>query len=273
MTSKPTQILPKLSSADQEKAGSFASVLKKISPFTMIPTESLIDLAHQVNAVLINDIPGSFVECGVWRGGASFLMADILRQAGVKDRKVWLFDSFEGLPAPQGIDGSAALEWARQTDSPRYFDNCYASLEEVQGIGTELGLAPYTELVKGWFEETLPASRERIGPIAILHIDCDWYSSVLCCLESLYDQVVDGGFVILDDYYEWDGCAVAVHEFLGKRRLSHRIEGSSPGRKAVHTFQTALFRKGQETWKHMYRTLELPDLLRGEVGGNSRCPS
>src|SRR5205814_7704797 len=97
--------------------------LDRIRPFTMVPVESLIELAQQVRAVLLYDIAGSFVECGVWRGGASFLMAELLKQADVHERKVRLFDSFEGIPPPQQIDGSRALEWARDTEGPRYFDN------------------------------------------------------------------------------------------------------------------------------------------------------
>ncbi len=75
------------------------AVLDKVRQFTMVAEASLVDLALQVKYLLVSNIPGDFVECGVWRGGAAFLMAELLRQAGVTDRKVWLFDSFEGLPS------------------------------------------------------------------------------------------------------------------------------------------------------------------------------
>jgi len=233
------------------------SLLEKVRPFTMVPRESLLDLAHLVSAVLTCEIPGNFVECGVWRGGASFLMADLLRQAEVQDRKVWLFDSFEGLPSPEEIDGAEAILYTRNTNSPWYFDNCSASLEDVQRSATELGLAHYTEMVKGWFDQTLPDYRERIGPIAILRIDCDWHSSVRCCLDNLYDQVVDGGFIIFDDYYTFDGCAIAVHQFLGERRLAHRIENVIGEWDGAEYCQSALFRKGKPTWKWMRQLYRL----------------
>jgi hypothetical protein len=134
----------------------------------MVAEASLVDLALQVKQVLVGNIPGDFVECGVWRGGASFLMAELLRQAGVTDRKVWLFDSFEGLPPPEGIDGPAATAYTKNADNPWYFDNCRASLEEVQRIAAELGLVSYTELVKGWFDQTLPNNRDRVGAIGLL---------------------------------------------------------------------------------------------------------
>lgn len=258
MTSDTNRTLPQLQRMARPEPAWMGTcdptqTLDKVRPFTMISAESLLDLAHQVHAVLAYDIPGDFVECGVWRGGASFLMADLLRQAGVRDRKVWLFDSFEGLPAPEEIDGPAAMAYAKNADGPQYFDNCRVSLEEVQRSATELGLAPYTEFVKGWFDQTLPANRDRIGPIAILRIDADWYSSVQCCLENLYDKVVDGGFVILDDYYDFDGCAVAVHQFLGERGLAHRIESVAGRLKDYEYYASAVFRKGSTTWYELHQ--------------------
>ncbi len=203
----------------------FKPTLEKVAwPLTMVPQNRLVHLARLVRRVLAENVRGDFVECGVWRGGAAFLMADLLRRAGVSDRKVWLFDSFEGLPPPQELDGPRAVAYARDTDSPLYFDNCRASLEEVQRSAQRLQVSSYTEFVQGWFEETLPATRARVGPIALLRLDCDWYKSVRCCLDNLYDQVVEGGFVVFDDYFSYEGCAIAVHEFLAERRLPHRLE-------------------------------------------------
>lgn len=204
-----------------------ALALDKVGGFSMIRRHGLVTLGKVVRQVLDEGIPGAFVECGVWRGGASFLMADLLKRAGAKDRKVWLFDSFEGHLPPEEIDGPAALEYAANTDSPEYHDNCRVSVEEVRANARTLGLESYTEIVKGWFQDSVPPNRERIGPIGMLRVDCDFYASVRFCLDTLYDQVVPGGFVILDDYYTYDGCALAVHEFLGGRQLAHRL--LSPG--------------------------------------------
>src|SRR5262245_8392004 len=209
---------------DWDDARDFGAILEQVRPFTMVPSESLLALSRVARATLTYGIPGAFVECGVWRGGSAFVMAEMLRLAGSPDRKVWLFDSYEGLPAPKEIDGPKAFEYTQNTDSPWYHDNCSASLDLVRNAAAGLGLSSYTEFVKGWFDQTLVPTRDRIGPIAILRIDADWYESVRCCLESLYDQVVEGGFVIFDDYYTFDGCAIAVHEFLAGRGLSHRIE-------------------------------------------------
>jgi O-methyltransferase len=215
----------------------------------MVDEGSLIDLAQQVHATVLQGTPGHFVECGVWRGGAAFLMALVLEQLQVRDRRVWLFDSFEGLPAPQPIDGPAAADVA--ANPSRYFDNCIASLEEVQGAARQLGVESYLEIEKGWFEDTLPRHKARVGPIAILRIDADWYEGVSCCLGNLYDQVVSSGFLVFDDYYFYDGCAVALHEFLGTRKIPHRVESLPLRGEANGHYLNVTVCKGPETWALM----------------------
>lgn len=225
-----------------------APLLDRVRPFTMVARESLTVLANQVRVLLAAGVPGDFVECGVWKGGAAFLIAELLRRAGDDERKVWLFDSFEGLPNPREVDGAAANEWASQVAGPAYRDNLRVSIEEVQQTALSLGLESRTELVKGWFEHSLPVNRERIGPVALLRIDADWHDSVLCCLENLFEQVVDDGLILLDDYYTWRGCAVAAHEFLGKRGLGFPIEapiGAGCGMPAV-------IRKADVTWHELW---------------------
>ena len=228
----------------------------------MVPTESLAELGRQVYAALVCQIPGAFVECGTWRGGSSFLMAAILQQAGERARKVWMFDSFEGLPPPRQIDGPVAMRYPQDSTN----DNCRASLEDVRRTAISLGLESHVELVKGWFDQTLPIHRARVGPIALLRLDADWHASVRCCLDNLYDQVVDGGLVMLDDYYFWDGCAVAVHEFLGERRLAHRLECITADWDGRPLPQAAIFRKGRSTWAELRdrtcsRELSLREIL------------
>jgi O-methyltransferase len=74
-------------------------------------------------------------------------------------------------------------------------------------------------IVKGWFQNTLPRYKRQIGSIAILRIDGDWYESTKVCLEQLYDNVVKGGYVIIDDYGYYPGCKKAVDEFVTGRQL------------------------------------------------------
>jgi hypothetical protein len=77
-------------------------------------------------------------------------------------------------------------------------------------------------LVPGWFDQTLPSFAPP-EPIAILRLDGDWYASTLVALESLWQHLAPGGIVIVDDYYAWDGCSRAVHDFLSRRELTARI--------------------------------------------------
>jgi O-methyltransferase len=190
-------------------------LLEKFQPLTMLNASSLGHLAQVTQYVLDKNIAGDFVECGTWKGGASFLMADLASKApSGKNRRVWMYDSFEGLPPPDDKDGTPAFLYASETDknSLAYRDNCRASLPEVTAAVGEFGLGDYCKIVPGWFKDTLPAQRpERI---AILRIDADWYEGTALALELLYDLVTPGGFVVFDDYYTWPGSTMAVNNFL-----------------------------------------------------------
>jgi len=195
---------------DREKRDLFRAA----RPFTMASyrrLSSLYDLCRRAEAL---GLPGAFVECGAWKGGAAAVMAAVAR-AGGRGRRTWVFDSFEGLPEPGAADGADARRWAGK---------CAARLEEVERLLFErLRLDRGQVLLrKGWFQDTLPAARAEIGPIAVLRLDADWYESTRLCLEHLYDGVAPGGFVILDDYGFWEGFRRAVDEFLDRRGL--RVE-------------------------------------------------
>ncbi len=82
------------------------------------------------------------------------------------------------------------------------------------------------QIIPGWFDETLPCF-EASDPIALLRLDGDWYESTMLCLEHLFDRVAVGGVVIIDDYFTWDGCSRAVHDFLSRRSATERIHSLS----------------------------------------------
>lgn len=161
---------------------------------------------------------GCIVECGVWRGGMSAGMADVL-----PGRLHFLFDSFEGLPPAQDIDGEAALSWQKDTSSANYYDNCRAERGYAERA-MQMSGAKCFKLVQGWFRDTLVGFTPE-EPIAVLRLDGDWYESTLQCLTALYPHVVPGGLVIIDDYFTWDGCSRAVHDYLSRTRALERIEG------------------------------------------------
>jgi len=173
------------------------------------------------------------VECGTWMGGASFAMLLAQRYAfGRIVKPVWMFDSFQGLPPASPRDGPAARSWQNDVRGPTYRDNCTAPLNEVTMARRHFGFTDSEAvIVPGWFDDTLPASRAALSAekIALLRIDCDWYNPVSLCLAELAPAVVDEGRIILDDYYVWDGCARAAHDFLSRNDLPWRLRAIGRG--------------------------------------------
>ncbi|WP_297823076.1 TylF/MycF/NovP-related O-methyltransferase [uncultured Paraglaciecola sp.] len=190
-------------------------IFEKYSSFSMIKEGKYIENLQLIRE--FSHISGAVVECGVWKGGMIAGVAEILGC----DRAYYLFDSFEGLPEAQTIDGDAAIKWQQDTESPIYFDNCAAPIEESKKAMLLSG-ATKTYFIKGWFSDTLP-SQSIEGGIAILRLDGDWYESTMDVLENLFTQVNPGGIIIIDDYFIWDGCAKAVHDFLSKNSCVERI--------------------------------------------------
>jgi hypothetical protein len=185
----------------------FRGIYRKYRDYTQIHEAKYVDNLEL--CAKFGAIGGCVVECGVWRGGMSAGMAEVL---GL-DRQYFLFDSFEGMPpACEDLDGAAAIAWQSNTSGPIYRNNNFAAQQEAAAAMKLSGATSYS-LVKGWFNETVPGF-DLPCEIAILRLDGDWYDSTRVCLENLYPHVAPGGIVIVDDYYNWEGCARAVNEFL-----------------------------------------------------------
>jgi O-methyltransferase len=202
----------------------------RVLPNTMVSAPRLMNAFDTAVSVEREELEGSIVECGVWAGGAIGLMADVSKRHGNRHRMFHLFDSFEGLPQPSVFDADVLgaftdehpeLEPDSGQDSTSLvaIGACEAPLEEVHTLFFDVLRIDRRQVVihKGWFQDTVPTAAESVGPIALLRIDGDWYESTKTCLDYLYDQVIDGGFVIIDDYGTFVGCAKAVDEFLESR--------------------------------------------------------
>ncbi len=201
--------------AKHNKAAEFKTIYRRLREFTMVSWS-----AFRINLLLaesVRQLPGCVVECGVWRGGMSAGIGTVLGP----ERTYFLFDSFQGLPPAQRIDGQAALEWQKNTNSPIYYDNCSAPPEFAHRAMALAGIKSY-QLIEGWFSETLPVF-SLPEKIALLRLDADWYESTMICLDTFFDHVVPGGLIILDDYYTWDGCSRAVHDFLSRRSALEKV--------------------------------------------------
>lgn len=190
------------------------TIFLKFKGFTMITRRAYIANLELVER--FSRVAGSIVECGTWKGGMIAGMAKLLGN----DRTYFLFDSFQGLPPAQEIDGASALRWQTDTESPTYYDNCVASEQDARSAMHLAGV--HSTIEKGWFQDTLPRAHFRDG-IAILRMDADWYESTLEILNNLFKYVVPGGIVIIDDYYTWDGCSKAVHDYLSRNKCVERI--------------------------------------------------
>ena len=158
-------------------------------------------------------VAGDVVECGVWKGG---MMAGIAEIMGA-DRYYHLFDSFEGLPDVTAIDGESAATWMKTNDIAACKTEERFAAEAMRQAG-----ANNVNIVKGWFNKTLETVSFPRG-IALLRLDADWYSSTAECLNVLYEKVNVGGMIIFDDYFAWDGCSKALHDFLSMNKLTDRI--------------------------------------------------
>lgn len=194
---------------------SFVRLARLLIPrYTMVSVGRL-KMLYELGAELHRSgIPGAVVECGVWNGGSSAVMAAGLLSAGDRNRAFWLFDSFEGLPQPTERDEDKVRDG--------YFPGwCTGATERVREAHQLAGHSlDSTTIVPGWFNETLHKHVDAVGPIALLHVDADWYDSVTDVLKAFYGQVVSGGIVVIDDYGSWSGCRQAVHDFLGEDRIS-----------------------------------------------------
>jgi hypothetical protein len=196
-------------------AARFARLRYKYRDFTMVTRRGFV--TNLLVAAGQAKVRGCIVECGVWRGGMMAGMAEVLGP----ERHYVLCDSFEGLPKAEAIDGPRALAWQANPEGSTYYDNCRAEASFAEQA-MRMASVPDYELVRGWFDQTLP-SLVLPEPIAILRIDADWYQSVRSCLVNLVPKLAPGGIVIMDDYFTWDGCAKAVHEFLAETQSTARV--------------------------------------------------
>jgi O-methyltransferase len=144
-------------------------------------------------------------------------MADVLGEG----REYFLFDSFQGLPPAKEIDGAAALAWQKDKTSVNYYDNCTASIADAESA-MHLSKAKHVRIFAGWFNQTIPEFQPSM-PIALLRLDADWYDSTMTCLTHLVKHMAEEGVIIIDDYYTWDGCSRAVHDFLARQQSPLRI--------------------------------------------------
>ena len=205
-----------------EASATDEEIIAAVTPFTMTSRERLWSLIQAVRYVENNVIPGDFVECGVWRGGSVMTMAQVLNESTNTARRLWLYDTYQGMTAPTDVDvaqdsGVAASQLLDATPIGNG-DNvwCIASLDDVRSNVFGTGYpAANVEFVVGPVEQTLKESAPE--SIALLRLDTDWYESTRASLEHLYPKLLPGGVCILDDYGHWQGARKAVDEYFASQ--------------------------------------------------------
>ncbi len=183
---------------------------------TMIGRKRLNNLQYCMEEILRNKIPGDFIETGVWRGGTTIFMRGFLASYDVKDRFVWVADSFMGVPPSsheedKDIDLSASV-----------LPVLAVSLEKVKELFSRYDLLDYqVKFLKGWFKDTLHTA--PISQLSLLRLDGDLYESTMDALDALYDKVSPGGFIIIDDYGSVPACKVAINTFRKERKIEDKL--------------------------------------------------
>jgi Macrocin-O-methyltransferase (TylF) len=188
-----------------------------VKAHTMLGPARIAHLRKLTEATLADGIPGDYIETGVWRGGACILMRAVLAAYGVSDRRVYVADSFEGLPRPD-----AARYPADRGDKLFSFGELAVSEAQVRRNFEAYGLLDdQIVFLKGFFKDTLPSLKGH--PFALIRLDGDMYESTFDALTNLYDGVSPGGYVVIDDYGIMGACRRAVHDFLDARGLAPAI--------------------------------------------------
>jgi O-methyltransferase len=208
-------------------SGAERAILARVAPYTMTSVERQVALVRSVAHVVRAGIQGSIVECGVWRGGSSMASALALLEAGDTTRDLWLYDTFNGMTAPTGMDrafdGALASDLMARDADPAGV-RAFATLADVRANLASTGYpAERLHFVAGPVEQTLPAQAPT-GPIALLRLDTDWYESTAHELVHLWPRLERGGVLILDDYGHWEGAQRAVDEYFGGMPTTYLLQ-------------------------------------------------
>lgn len=223
-----TEIFQQLGIAEEMASPGVMRILDEVTPFSMVHETGIVFTMGAVIFAVKNKLPGVLLECGTWRGGCSVAMLLIQRELfGKVIKPVYMLDSFEGLPIVDQRDGPLAAQWQAGADKDKFFDNCKAARGDLENLLQQYQFLDCDyKLVRGWFDSTVPSVASELSEkgIAVLRLDGDWYTSTDVSLKYLCPLTCEKGVVIIDDYYAWDGCARALHDYLSKNDLPYRIK-------------------------------------------------
>jgi len=202
----------------------FKVIYELCRDYTATSIERMYGLFKAIKYVIDAKIPGDFVECGVWRGGSTMLMAHTLLTCKDTTRKIYLYDTFAGMSKPTEkdvliADSSPAMKTWRKMQKENYNAWAFSPLEEVQR-NMKMTEYPHDAIiyVKGKVEDTIPATMP--SQIALLRLDTDWYESTYHELKYLFPLIVPGGVLIIDDYGHFAGAKEAVDTYFKENNIN-----------------------------------------------------
>lgn len=213
---------------DLQSEKEFLALYEKCKPYTQTTVERLFALYQSCLYVIDNNIEGDLVECGVWRGGSSMMIALTFLSRGITDRKIYMYDTYEGMSEPTQEDIAITGEQAAnilEREDKQAEDSiwCYASFEEVLANISSTGYPLHQiEMIKGKVEDTLPTQHPT--KIALLRLDTDWYESTKIELEILFPKLSLHGPLIIDDFGHWEGAKKAVVEFFANQQFKPLLQ-------------------------------------------------
>ncbi|SFW72540.1 TylF/MycF/NovP-related O-methyltransferase [Amycolatopsis australiensis] len=192
--------------------------------YTMVPRVRLDNIQACIADVVERRVPGDFIETGVWRGGTTIFMRGMLAALGCTDRRVWVADSFQGLPEPDAEKFPAEAKAHASSTMTDAYQHFAVSRADVEANFAAFGLLDaQVRFLEGWFKDTLPTA--PVERLAVIRLDGDYYESTMDALTSLYDKLSPGGYVVVDDYGEdlWTYCRKAVDDFRRDRGLTGEL--------------------------------------------------
>lgn len=201
----------------------FHELYKLCKPYTLTSLERMYALYRSVIYLHKNNVTGDIVECGVWKGGSVMMIALTLARLGAVDRKIYMYDTYEGMSKPSDKDVnlsgvSAQDKWDERVSQGGTSNWLNSSLDEVK---RNVSMAEYPDenlvYVQGMVEDTIP--EHMPDAISLLRLDTDLYESTYHELAHLYPAVVNGGVLIIDDYGHWRGSREATDQYIREQNL------------------------------------------------------
>jgi len=198
----------------------FIEIHRQAQPYSMVSPERLYATYQAIKYAEANNIEGDVVECGVWKGGNSMVMALTLLNCNSQQRNIYLYDTFEGMVEPGEKDVDFKGQHSRGVWKKHQSEDvnkwCYSPLEDVKrNMASTLYPEDKIHFVKGKVEDSIPATLP--DKIAVLRLDTDWYESTVHELEHLFPLLAERGVLLIDDYGHWKGQKEAVDAYFADK--------------------------------------------------------